>query len=342
MLSIPETSRLSELEAVIEDNMQPFYSVGQALTEIREGRLYRQSHGNFEDYCIERWGFQRRYADRLIEAAKTIGDLSPNGTLQLPTSERQTRALALAPAEKRGEVWDRSVEAAGGKQPSARLIEETYQADLGTPPVPPSPIRITARGLEFVGEINDATLTDAMRALKLSKDGFHCALADLMRAGAEKLGEEAVGRALEVLEYDHDDAMRATALNTLPTAARALGLSASHYVVVVRAKELTTDAQRMDWLRRSKKHGLTPLQLRRSITAGKIVTSEDVQIASGRGSGVLTVQNGLFQLSQWYKHIQKADPINQWPPAKASECLDLFKTVFAIINDLMAASKKAG
>ena len=337
MLSKPETARLAELEALIEENMQQFYNVGQALTEILESRLYRSEHGNFEDYCVERWGFRRNYAYRLIEAAKVIGDLSPIGIQQLPSSERQVRALAKVPEGERAGVWTDAVDAAGGKQPSGRQIEEAYQP-ADTPPPAPN-IRITPKGLEFIGEITDASLLEGMRALKSTKDTFHCALADLMKVGTEKLGQGVVEHALEELEYDHDDAMRATALNSLPPAARDLGLSASHYVAVTRSKDLTTDAARMEWLRKAKRHGLTPLQLRRSILAGKVVTSEDVQLASGRGSGINTLENWMFLMGQWAKHIAKVDPISGWPPEKAQMALEKFGPLFPVIDAMMARAK---
>ena len=43
-LSVPERSRLAELEAVVEAGLQTFVDVGLALSEIRDGRLYRKTH----------------------------------------------------------------------------------------------------------------------------------------------------------------------------------------------------------------------------------------------------------------------------------------------------------
>jgi len=115
-LTTIETNRLSTCEAVIERGLKTFYEVGAALAEIRDARLYRQSHGTFEDYCRERWGMTRRRANQLIEATSiydTIGDL---GTM-VPTSERQIRPLAgLTPTEQ-AEVWQIAVDTA----PNGRL-----------------------------------------------------------------------------------------------------------------------------------------------------------------------------------------------------------------------------
>jgi hypothetical protein len=83
-------ARLVELERVIERGQQTFVEVGQALLEIRDSRLYRASHGTFEDYCRERWGWTHRHANRVIEASEVVGLVGPVG----PSAEGQARELA--------------------------------------------------------------------------------------------------------------------------------------------------------------------------------------------------------------------------------------------------------
>jgi len=83
-----ERSRLSELEAVVESGLQTFVEVGQALSEIRDSRLYRETHATFEDYCRERWQFTGRRGRQLIAAAE-IGTIVP--------AENESQARALAP-----------------------------------------------------------------------------------------------------------------------------------------------------------------------------------------------------------------------------------------------------
>jgi hypothetical protein len=83
-------ARLVELERVIERGQQTFVEVGMALLEIRDSRLYRASHGTFEDYCRERWGWTHRHANRVIEASEVAGLVGPTG----PSVEAQARELA--------------------------------------------------------------------------------------------------------------------------------------------------------------------------------------------------------------------------------------------------------
>lgn len=91
-----ESSRLTELETVIEHGLKTFVDVGNALLEIRDSRLYRAEHGTFEDYCRDRWGMSRIHAHRMIEAASVTSNLLPIGNI-LPANEAQARPLTQLP-----------------------------------------------------------------------------------------------------------------------------------------------------------------------------------------------------------------------------------------------------
>jgi hypothetical protein len=53
-----------------------FFEAGKALSELRDRRLYRSTHSTFEEYCKDRFGFERRHPYRLIEAAGVIDNLA--------------------------------------------------------------------------------------------------------------------------------------------------------------------------------------------------------------------------------------------------------------------------
>jgi hypothetical protein len=97
-----ELSTLDKHEAVIKRGLNTFADVGNALLAIRDGRLYREQHGTFEDYCRERWGMTNRHANRLIESAGVVANVGPMG----PKSERQARPLTRLPPEKQPEAWE--------------------------------------------------------------------------------------------------------------------------------------------------------------------------------------------------------------------------------------------
>lgn len=125
IISGAEADRLLALEVTIERGLYTFVDVGNALLEIRDSRLYRSTHSTFEDYCRERWGFNRAHAYRMIEAASVAGNLSPNG--DIPLVESQLRPLTrLAPDEQRI-VWQQAVETAPNGKVTAAHVERTAE-----------------------------------------------------------------------------------------------------------------------------------------------------------------------------------------------------------------------
>ena len=132
-LSDEEKGRLFELERQVEES---FYRAGIALKEIRDSRLYRITHPTFEEYCRERFGFERRYPYQLIDAAIVADNIRQcvRDAHIFPTNEYQLRPLAKLKGDpaKQAEVWLRAVERAQGKQPTYEAVKETVQEIVGT------------------------------------------------------------------------------------------------------------------------------------------------------------------------------------------------------------------
>jgi hypothetical protein len=127
LITPEESVRLIALERVIEKGRDTFVDVGNALAEIRDSRIYRSSHGNFEDYCRERWQFSKTQCNRLIESAKVVENLTPNGVT--PFTESQARPLAKLPAEQQPAAWEKAQEIAAeeGKPVAARHVEKAVK-----------------------------------------------------------------------------------------------------------------------------------------------------------------------------------------------------------------------
>lgn len=100
-----ESRSLSEYEEIIRNGKESFIKVGQALLNVRDGRLFRDSYVTFEDYCQKKWGFNRTRGQQLIQAAITIAETDGGEAI---TNERQAREIAKVPKEKRGEVLSRA------------------------------------------------------------------------------------------------------------------------------------------------------------------------------------------------------------------------------------------
>lgn len=103
ILNIDERNELERCEVVIRQGLETFIEVGQAMTIIREKRLYRVGFSTFEDYCHEKWGMSKAYVNRLISATETISNLAPIGVI--PATESQARPLTSLEPEIQLEVW---------------------------------------------------------------------------------------------------------------------------------------------------------------------------------------------------------------------------------------------
>ena len=127
-LTIEEQRERLHLERVVEKS---FYEAGKALRKLRDRKLYRSTHKTFFEYCKDRFGYSsRRQPDLLIEAAAIVDNLSEKCDpmdLILPTNERQVRPLTKLEPDQQWEAWQLSVEKAGGKVPSARIVSDVVQ-----------------------------------------------------------------------------------------------------------------------------------------------------------------------------------------------------------------------
>jgi len=132
-LSKIEKKTLRSCESIIKRGVQTSVEVGMALKQIQEQQLYREQHPTFEEYAQNRWELSRAHAYRLIESAKVIEDLSPDG--DVPTNEAQARPLSkVKDPEARQELWDEAQERAGEKQVTAKIVEEVVKEYLSQNP----------------------------------------------------------------------------------------------------------------------------------------------------------------------------------------------------------------
>jgi hypothetical protein len=74
-----------------------YLDIGDALAEIKIGRLYTAHYTTFEEYCQDTWGFTRMTAGRYIKAANVTKMLQNAGK---PVPKTQREALALMPPKK--------------------------------------------------------------------------------------------------------------------------------------------------------------------------------------------------------------------------------------------------
>lgn len=99
---------LEENEAIIERGLTTFVEVGMALAEIRDNRLYKGTHSSFEDYCRDRWGFNRQRASQIITASEVSRILDTS-------TESASHAEALAPLRDDQDAMAAAYQAAQAK-----------------------------------------------------------------------------------------------------------------------------------------------------------------------------------------------------------------------------------
>ncbi len=126
-LTQADRRRLASLERTIEKGLPTCIEVARALAEIRDTRLYMESHATFEEYLKGRWNLERRHAYRLINAAKVAKRVSlvSRGTQTPPIlTERAARELNRVSADRQAEVWTAAVAASNGNTPTAQVVRD--------------------------------------------------------------------------------------------------------------------------------------------------------------------------------------------------------------------------
>ena len=147
-LATTEKARLAACEIVIRSGKSAFIEVGNALAEIRDGKLYRAEFRSFETYCKAKWGLSKAHAYRQIDAAKIAAETSPIGdkvstdsensspgtTPEIP-NEATARAVASVPKDDRQEVVEEA--AKSGPLTAASVAKAAAKVAETKEPKPP-------------------------------------------------------------------------------------------------------------------------------------------------------------------------------------------------------------
>lgn len=136
--NLRNVSRYEVLKEKVKTWCEDRFKIGEALAEIQRDKLYREEYSTFEELCETEFDIKRAHAYRLIDAVAvkaSVVEMSPMGD-KIQT-ERQARALAPVPVEKRVEVMERVIEQGAV---TAKAITET--AALIAPPVKCEPEQV--------------------------------------------------------------------------------------------------------------------------------------------------------------------------------------------------------
>lgn len=116
------STRLAELERKVEGAAKAVWEMAEALKEIREDELWKETHETWTTYCEDRWGIKAEWARVTISALEVRAQLAdPNSSRGGPAHVKQASELARVPKEDRPKVWRDAVERAekdGKAEPS--------------------------------------------------------------------------------------------------------------------------------------------------------------------------------------------------------------------------------
>lgn len=158
-LTEAEADELERLESTINRAIKKAGAIaGDALREIRDRRLYRSSHRSFEAYVLDRCGFSRATAYRMIAVAeaKALPPPVSRADTDLPGTTRASRRARPDPEPSQREAVRR---------------QQERRADVPSPaplpvPVPsqraaqPGPHEMTSDGMMVCPRCNGHGLVD--------------------------------------------------------------------------------------------------------------------------------------------------------------------------------------
>ncbi len=129
-LTDDERERLVELEITIEKNLPAGLQLGLAIAEIKDCKLYRETHDSWEEYVRDRFDIARRTAFQYIQSAHAY-QLVHNCALTKPANESQVRPLLRLSDEAMPDAWTKAVETAPDGKVTGKHVSTVVSGLLG-------------------------------------------------------------------------------------------------------------------------------------------------------------------------------------------------------------------
>ena len=120
-LSREELNLLDTCEEAIGQGLAHFIEVGRALSRVKDGRLYRETHKSFQSYLKDRFRLSKPYAYQLINAAGVAENVPVE-------NEAQARVLSSMTESQQVEIWRLAKENKGDSPVTAQDLQETARA----------------------------------------------------------------------------------------------------------------------------------------------------------------------------------------------------------------------
>lgn len=167
-----------------------------------------------------------------------------------------------------------------------------------------------------------------LTSFKLFADFGTLGLADVLTFARRKGWLEQMEIALANLHFDQSAVKKAMAVGDVPRGLRHPALTAEHYYIV--SGLLYEDQVR--WLDASVANKLSPLALKRSVEAGRLLTEVELQNLTGAGSGILNYHGILTSWQRWEKKVGGSEAILSWPAPVRRRWLEDVRGLRDLIN----------
>lgn len=128
-LSVQEQRTLEACEADIAKGIE---LQAKALQTIRDKRLYRSEFGTFEEYCRDKIGKSRHWANRQIQFVEICANIAESGLVPIGTkiSESAAREISDLEPEQQAQVVVTATD--NGKKPTAANVREAKKQIANT------------------------------------------------------------------------------------------------------------------------------------------------------------------------------------------------------------------
>jgi hypothetical protein len=127
-LSEEEAKEFDACEQVIQTHFRSYFESAKALKLIHDKRLYRAEFVSFDAYAMEKWGWGRSYAHRLVKAAEIVEEIiRPLGDVPLPENESQVRPLTLLEPELIKKAWKQVAKKAKNAKLTTSIVVSVVQ-----------------------------------------------------------------------------------------------------------------------------------------------------------------------------------------------------------------------
>lgn len=195
-------------------------------------------------------------------------------------------------------------------------------------------VTITPFGAEIDGHLSFTEWREVLGCLNRIKHSYLSTLADVTTYGRREFGDERVQDAIEQLEFDLSDAVKAAAIGTLPMEMRRANKLNSEHAFLLSSLD---DAERDRWAQLTFENELNPLELKRSIEAGRIVRQKELLEAAGHGAGINTIQGAAFGVRRWETQMGGREKILALPAGDRSKLLDVLRPIIEIAAAIEAS-----